>query len=58
MALWAVGQHQSGAWARNYATYLRQHLGTSTLYKSSLLGRLIAMTVFVDALVGLAMVIR
>jgi hypothetical protein len=48
------GTYRWAPWTRNYSAYLKEHLGTKTLYKRSLLGRLIAMTVIVVALVGLA----
>jgi hypothetical protein len=41
-------------WARNHNSYLKQHLGTSMVYKRSLLGKLIAQTVMVVVLVVLA----
>jgi hypothetical protein len=41
-------------WARNYNSYLKQHLGTRQVYKRSLLGKLIAQTVMVVVLVVLA----
>ena len=48
------GFHRWAPWVRNYRAYLRQHLGTSTLYKGSFVGRLIASTVGAAALAGLA----
>lgn len=54
-AQWGGGSGGKWApWARNYNSYLKQQLGTSMVYKRSLLGKLIAQTVMVVLLVVLA----
>jgi hypothetical protein len=54
-AQWGGGTGSKWApWARNYNSYLKQHLRTSRIYKSSLLGKLVAQTVMVVLLVVLA----